>query len=107
MFDRGNAIFNHLHRDERDSLEVDHRYYFVGKLIRQDLTGTEPGYRETLRCSLCEKDMQVIGPDHFSGNRYMARCINDKCHASRYRYYGKTVIELWQIMNPTAALQEQ
>lgn len=102
-----NEILDYIYKDQRDSIDTDNRWYFVGKLIKQDITGKEPGYRETLKCSLCEKDMQVIGPDHFSSNRFMARCINDKCHASRYRYYGRTVKELWQAMNPAQVLQEQ
>lgn len=83
------------------TINPDVRYYFVGKLIKQDLAGAEPGYRETLFCRLCTKPMLVTGPNHFGfHNRYMAKCINDKCFGARFRYYGRNVEELWKAVQP-------
>jgi hypothetical protein len=58
-----------------------HRYYMVGKMVRQDLDGSEPGYRETLRCP-CHKHaldpthVKVLGP-HLTHPRYSAHCAID------------------------------
>lgn len=100
MLDSGNKIMDYLYRDERDSLTLHHRFYVIGKLVRQDLIDPEPGFRETLCCKLCKTAMQIIGPNHFTEDRWVARCMNDKCKASRYRYYARTVIELWKAINP-------
>lgn len=100
MLDEGNKIMDYLYKDQRDSLTLQHRFYLVGKLVRQDLKDPEPGYRETLCCNLCELPMQVIGPNHFTSDRFMGRCMNDKCKASRYRYYARTVKELWKAIKP-------
>jgi hypothetical protein len=105
MLDQGNKIINYIEKDQRDSLTLDHRYYLVGKLIKQDRKNPEPGYRETLICKECEKPMQVIGPNHFTNDRFMARCINDKCKASRFRVYARTVVELWETINLKAVQQ--
>lgn len=97
------SIADYLNAPKGGTINRTHRFYFIGRLVRQDLAGPEPGYRETLSCRHCDKPLQVIGPTHNSHNTFAARCINDKCPGSRWTYYGRTIGELWEATHPQQA----
>lgn len=74
----------------------DARFYMVGKLIRQDLKGTDEGYRETLVCPCHLKALgdftyvKVFGPLRTSP-RYSAHCAVDGEQLAE----ANTMGELW------------
>jgi hypothetical protein len=68
--------------------DADARYYMVGRLVRQDEEGTDPGYRETACCPVCGDPLKVMGP-HLG--RFSARCV--ECPIAVI--VGSTLGEIW------------
>jgi hypothetical protein len=76
--------------------DPDARYYMVGRLVRQDEEGTDPGYRETALCPICREPLKVQGP--YLG-RFNARCT--ECPIAVIT--GSTLGEIWaQVIAATA-----
>lgn len=97
-----------------------YRFYMVGKLIRQDYTGKDEGYRETLVCPCHLKALadntylKIFGPLR-TRPRYSAHCPIDGEQIAE----ADTMEELWSIVESkrdsssaglqtvTAAVQEE
>lgn len=75
---------------------AEHRFYMVGKLIRQDVgpNAVEPGYRETLVCPCHHLPLKVLGPSTYELARYMAYCSDDGEQVAR----ADTMEDLWLVV---------
>lgn len=73
------------------------RYYFIGKVVRQDLVGPEPGFRDTLICPECTAVLIVMGPSTL--NSFSGLCPSDtKCHNGK-AWIANTVPLLWEAVH--------
>lgn len=79
-----------------------HRFYMVGKLIRQDLSDPEPGFRETLKCLCHEENVKVYGPLRTSP-RYAAYCSESQELLAE----ATTMEELWSVVKHNGEIVTQ
>jgi hypothetical protein len=82
----------------------EYRFYMVGKLIRQDLTGDEAGYREVAMCLCHNKPLRVIGPTNDSGIwKYRGYCtVTSLCTVSEV-----SMEALWSVVAEQKQSAEQ
>jgi hypothetical protein len=98
----GDSSMNEINRKTLEYLSTkwqnpDYRFYFVGKVMRQDLVGPEPGYRESLKCPECQAVLVVMGPSLL--NTFSGLCPgNDDCNGGK-AWIATTVPELWDMCN--------
>jgi hypothetical protein len=95
----GDSAMNEINRKTLEYLATafqtpEKRYYFVGKLVRQDLVGPEPGFRDTLCCPDCGAALIVMGPSII--NLFSALCPNDIICNNGKIWRSHTAYELWE-----------
>jgi hypothetical protein len=68
----------------------------IGKLTKQDLAGTDPGYREALKCPMHGEEVMVIGP-RLLPPRYTVTCVCESSMEGWKRIAeADTMQEIWK-----------